>query len=539
MVEPVETATGRAPSAAGTAALLVVGALATAVLTAYALRGHESPRHLTIALGLPIVAGAALVLVLARDRLARLPMGRLLAAGVIALPALALFGTAFALPGFRELFAFRVVLAAVGVAGLLWLIFVRRRWHVEAATYVSLFGAWVCWLIVTLAWAPDPQAGLRYLVLLLSLGAVAAATASAGISRRRLKYLLIGLAIVLGLSLLIGTAEWVLRVHLPTAGAYVTHRRRPAAFFVNTNDFGTYLAFCWPFALLLPALRRRGDHPAGHRGAAGELRRTAVHGLSHQPAGGRPRDAHRRRRAARRGGRRGRLILVALAIVGLCGVGLLLLGHGGRFGSAFSVSSLASQARSGQGSGAVRLELQTAGLRAAASRLFLGVGPGNAEVVVAAQNPSFSVLNLHDWWLEVFVDGGLPALLIFVTIYLLLLGSMVRVARYAHDALLRYLGAATAIALAGFSVAIIGPSTAIKFPPMAVLFGLAVAVLIRARREALEADEGPAAASGGSPARRPDLLDFRTDADEVARSRGPARRPSSSGGDAVPAAGER
>ena len=394
--------------------------------------------------------------------------------------------------------------------------------------------------IVTLAWAPDPQAGLRYLVLLLSLGAVAAATASAGISRRRLKYLLIGLAIVLGLSLLIGTAEWVLRVHLPTAGAYVTHRRRPAAFFVNTNDFGTYLAFCWPFALLLPALRRNAATillataallasfaALLFTGSRTSLLAVGLETLIVAVV------------LLARGGRRGRLILVALAIVGLCGVGLLLLGHGGRFGSAFSVSSLASQARSGQGSGAVRLELQTAGLRAAASRLFLGVGPGNAEVVVAAQNPSFSVLNLHDWWLEVFVDGGLPALLIFVTIYLLLLGSMVRVARYAHDALLRYLGTATAIALAGFSVAIIGPSTAIKFPPMAVLFGLAVAVLIRARREALEADEGPAAASGGSPARRPNLLDFRTDADEVARSRGPARRPSSSGGDAVPAAGER
>jgi teichuronic acid biosynthesis protein TuaE len=140
----------------------------------------------------------------------------------------------------------------------------------------------------------------------------------------------------------------------------------------------------------------------------------------------------------------------------------------------------------------VRSELQVAGLRAAASRWFLGVGPGNAEVVVIRQNPQFTVFNLHDWWLEVLVDGGLPGLLFFVTIYLLLLAQMVRVARYAGDALLRYLGAATAIALVGFSVAIVGPSTAIKFPPMAILFGLGIAVLIRARRE----DREPA---GGLP----------------------------------------
>ena len=514
--------------------------MATAGLTAFALRGHESPRHLAIALGLPVVAGVALILVLARDRLVRLPIGPLLAAGVIALPALALMGTAFALPGFRELFAFRVMLAAVGVAGLLWLIRVHRRWRLEAAPFAVLFGAWFCWLVLTLAWAPDPGAGLRYLVLLLSLGVVAAATASAGTSRRRLRYLLLGLAFVLGLSLLIGTAEWVLRVHLPTAGAYVTHRRRPAAFFVNTNDFGTYLAFCWPFALLLPALRRN---------AATILLATAALLASFAAllfTGSRTSLLAVGLETLilavillARGGRRGRLVLVALAIVGLCGVGLLLLGHGGRFGSAFSVTHLAGEVRSGQGSGAVRLELQSAGLRAAASRLFLGVGPGNAEVVVAAQNPSFTVLNLHDWWLEVFVDGGLPGLLIFLTIYLLLLVSMVRVARYACDPLLRYLGLATAVALAGFSVAIVGPSTAIKFPPMAVLFGLAVAILIRARREGREPDAGLAPTGAGAPAGRPDLLDSRTDPAGVARTRGAVGRPDSSGGDAEPPGGDR
>ena len=99
-----------------------------------------------------------------------------------------------------------------------------------------------------------------------------------------------------------------------------------------------------------------------------------------------------------------------------------------------------------------------------------------------------------------FVDGGLPGLLLFLTIYLLLLVSMVRVARYARDALLRYLGSAMAIALAGFCVAIVGPSTAIKFPPMAILFGLAAGdphTRPPRRREA------PPASRRAEPPRRP------------------------------------
>ncbi len=492
MAEPATAGIRRAPSTATTATLLVAAA-ATVGLTAFALHGKASHVHLAIALGLPLLAGVAIFLLLTRERLARLPMSRLLVVAIVALPALAVLGPAFALPHFRALFAFRVALGLIGLVGMLWLILARRRWHFEATTYALLFGAWCCWLVISLSWAPDPVAGLRYLLLFASLGAVAAATASAGVSRRRLIYLVLSLAVVYGLSVVVGTAEWRLRIHLPTASAFYTGRRTPAAFFLNANDFATYLALCWPFVLLLPSLRRRAAVVAltavvllatvavllftGSRTSLLALGvETAVAAVV----------------IAATSGRRTRLAVAGLTVVALLGAGFLLAGRGGTIGNSFSLPQLAGQVQSGSGSGGVRSELQVAGLRAAASRWFLGVGPGNAEVVVIRQNPQFTVFNLHDWWLEVLVDGGLPGLLFFVTIYLLLLAQMVRVARYAGDALLRYLGAATAIALVGFSVAIVGPSTAIKFPPMAILFGLGIAVLIRARRE----DREPA---GGLP----------------------------------------
>ena len=471
-------------------ALLGGGVVLTAGLIAYAVRGQGSRGHLAIAVGLPLFVGVLLALALAWPKLARLPMRRVLAACVLALPALAILGPALALPQLRVLFAFRVVLAFIGLVGLTWLIVARPRWHLEAPTFLGLFAAWFCWLVVTLAWAPDPAAGLHYLVLFGELGVIAVATASAGTSRRRLRYMLLGLAGVYGLSLLIAMVEWRLGIHLPTASTAHGNHRRPATFFFNPNDYATFLALCWPFVLLLPTLRRtRGTVAltvAALLASAAALVFTesrssllalgletvivAVWALAH-------------------GSRRRRLALVALTAFVVLGAGALLSGHGGASFQKFDIGKLISQERSGQGSGSVRVQLQFAGVRAAETRWFWGVGPGNAETIVARQNPDFTVINLHDWWLEVFVDGGLPGLLLFLTIYVAALAAMVRVARHARDPLLRYLGAATAVSLTGLTIALFGPSTAIKFPPIAILFGLAVAILIRARREDRESGE--------------------------------------------------
>jgi teichuronic acid biosynthesis protein TuaE len=482
---------------------MVLAVALTVALTAFVARGHAPLLHAAVALAVPVIAGLALLLVATRRRLARVRVGRLLVIGLIALPGLAVIGPAVALPHARQLFAARVLTALVGYGGLIWLILTRRRLRFEAATFVWLYVAWLCWLLITVAWAPYPGSAPHYLFQFVSLGAIGFATACAGLTRRRLVWLVRLLGAVYGLSLLIGLAEWRLHVHLPSASPTYAHHGKTAGYFFNTNDFGTYLAFCWPFVLLLPGLLRRRRvlvltvltllvtlfvlrYTTSRTSVIAIGLETVVVGLA----------------VARRSGRRARTAATVLVVIVLIGVALALTG---RFGSALSATNLVSQVRSGQGSGGVRTELQTAGLRAGSTRLFLGVGPGNAEPLVAAENPTFTIFNLHDWWLEVFVDGGLPALLIFLTMFLLLLRAMVRVERYARDPLVRYLGAATAVALVGFPIAIVGPSTAILFPPLAVILGLAVAVLIRARRD--DAAAALVAATSPSAGPAPDLLD--------------------------------
>src|SRR5674476_477379 len=73
---------------------------------------------------LTVLAVLALIL-LCRARLARLDVGALLVAGLVVLPAAALLGPSFAVPGFPQAFLFRIVLALVIAVGVTYLV-VRR-----------------------------------------------------------------------------------------------------------------------------------------------------------------------------------------------------------------------------------------------------------------------------------------------------------------------------------------------------------------------------------------------------------------------------
>src|SRR5207248_8919262 len=106
---------------------------------------------------------------------------------------------------------------------------------------------------------------------------------------------------------------------------------------------------------------------------------------------------------------------------------------------------------------------------------------GNAETRVKSLPEFPGVGNLHDWWLEVLVDGGLVGFALYVAFYLVLFRGQLR-ARGSPDPLVRYLGLAGALALVGFVAGSLGPSTVIGFAPMWVTFGLCMLAMVLARR---------------------------------------------------------
>ena len=105
--------------------------------------------------------------------------------------------------------------------------------------------------------------------------------------------------------------------------------------------------------------------------------------------------------------------------------------------------------------------------------------------------------NLHDWWLEVLVDGGVVGFALYLLFYLTLLRRQTRAARRTTDPLVRYMCLAGTLSLVGWVIGSIGPSTAIHFAPMWIVFGLGMGSLVLATREAqaTRGAEGPPSGS--------------------------------------------
>ena len=190
---------------------------------------------------------------------------------------------------------------------------------------------------------------------------------------------------------------------------------------------------------------------------------------------------------------RGRLLvaggIAALAVVVvvpmLSGGGIVKLDE--RTVTKLDIGLLNSQREAGTGSGAVRDALLNDGLAIVGETNGLGVGAGNAETRVRALADFPGVANLHNWWLEVLVDGGIVGFALYLVFFWTLLRGQARAARRSADPLVRYMALAGALSLIGWITGSLGPSTAIHFAPMWIMFGLGMGALVLARR----ADELP------------------------------------------------
>lgn len=477
----------RRPARSTQLVALAAGAIA-ALLGVWGLYHH--PRR---ALLVGVVVAAAALLVAYRRHLAALRLPPVVWTLLLILPAAAVLGPAAALPQFRNLFLFRLLVVLLVVLLPVWIAVVRPRLVIVPRRLIQLLVLWLGWLVVSLFWAADKPAGFRYLGLLALMTLLLAATAAAGTTRRRLRLLLVSLGVVYALAVAVAVTETVVAVRLPWAASVGAAKVgvTVTGFFYNANDLATFMAICWPFLLLAVfTARRRPTLLLGLLGAGGGLwvlvhtgSRTSLVTVVIETVVCVALLAWRR---WIRGWRLGLILGMAVGLLGLFGF-LSFNSSSSWLLSQFRLTNVASNVQSGTGSGGTRLALIDAGVRVSAGHLFLGVGPGNAESEVKAQ-PGLPVDfgNLHAWWMEVFVDGGLPGIVFYTLFYVGLIVALSRVSGAAPPGLLRYSATATLIALIGYVVGSFGPSSVFDFAPMWILFGLGLAVLLRAHLAAAD-----------------------------------------------------
>jgi O-antigen ligase len=503
----VQPAAGRRGVTVAELALLVLAVLGTMVLTYAVIRGKWDIVALAAALAVVVA------LVLSRTRLARLRLHAVLATLAVMVPVLSVMGATVSAPGARALFGARLALALLALAGIARVALGPVSLTLGPRGLRTMLVLWFAWMTVTLLWAPDPQAGLGYSFTVLMMIAVTLCVAACAARPSYLAALLWLLAAALALTLVVAAAELVTGRHLPGSAALlqtipgVAPNRKATAWFVNANDLASYLAICWPF-LLLGALATRSTLrrlvlvvallAAGgivvYTGSRTSLVTIALETLVAGVL------------AVRIGWLSGKRALAALAAIALLLAGMAVLAFNDSdlpIIRQFRLAGLAEDVQTGTGSGDVRLDLARAGIQAANRYLYAGVGPGNAEALTKeSEQVTVGFGNLHSWWFEVFVNTGLPGIVLFAIFFGGLIVVTRRALRTATGGGDSWLAASTFTALVGWTIGAFGPSTAVSFAPMWILFGLGLAVAVRGQRGAADTQSvhgGAGTAGGGAP----------------------------------------
>ena len=204
---------------------------------------------------------------------------------------------------------------------------------------------------------------------------------------------------------------------------------------------------------------------------------------------------------ARLSARTGKILGAAVAIVLVVAAGYLLFNNSqSDMLRQFRLEALLSQAQAGKGSGDIRTSLTSRGLEIAGASFLVGAGPGQAESIISSGTDALGISNLHDWWLETYADGGLIGFALHLVFFLLLVLALWPIARRDPDPFTRYLACGTVLALLGWTIGAVGPSSSVSFAPMWILYGLGLAVISRARLAAGEGQLAAAAAPGPAAA---------------------------------------
>jgi O-antigen ligase len=492
-------ATTEAPAATPPAAPRPARPAAIAVAVGAVLAG-------AVAVWQPLLGVGVALVVLGATLLRGVPVARLGPVLVVLTALAAIGGPNLAAPPAPWLFLFRILIVLLGL-GVVGYLLMDGGFALPAGLPrpAAILGVWLLWSALSLGWADDELAALRWTGFMAMMAGLAVGIAVICRDRRRARILLWSLLGAFVLACLIAVAEVATGLHLPTFRQGRESRTGligVGSLFGNPNNFAVFLSLALPYLAVLPVVYRDVRlRLLGILGGGAALLLILLTGSkSGLLAAGLVilgllvlvgTDRRERGRLIVAGGIAA--LAVALVFSALGGGGPVKLDE--RTVTKLDFGILADQLETQEGSGGVRASLLDDGLALVAETDGLGVGAGNAESHVKSLANFPGVANLHNWWLEVLVDGGLVGFGLYLLFYLTLLRRQARAARRSSDPLVRYLCLAGALSLVGWAIGSIGPSTAIHFAPMWIVFGLGMGALVLARTEPRAADGGPRSGS--------------------------------------------
>jgi teichuronic acid biosynthesis protein TuaE len=466
---------------------LLSGALA--LTTVCAVLAVLSPKA-----SIAVLAVAALAVGAAR--ISSRPITRLMVPFIGTLIVAAILGPNLAVPQASGAFLFRILIVLLGVGAIGYLLMGGSiRYPAVIAVPAALLGTMLAWSLMSVAWAENISAAIRWTSFLTMMVGLALAIPMCFTTRHRV----IQLFKVLGWTFAGVTAfsfvEIAAGVRLPTsrlAGQAGGSAFAATSVFGNQNNFATFLTLALPYLVALPLVfKERRLRIIGLVGTLADLTALLLTGSKDNLLAAAlvfltlifflatdPKQRTRLLGAVV-------IVVVALAVIvpSVSGSGLIPLPK--RAVDKFSFTLLQKEIATGQGSGGARASLLGDGIDFIGQSGGVGVGAGNAETRVLELPVFPGVSNMHNWWLEVAVDLGLIGLVLYLVYYVLLLVRQLRAARRAIDPLVQYMCLSGTAAMVGFTVGSLGPSTMIAFSPMWVMFGLsmtAIAIAERARR---------------------------------------------------------
>ena len=350
--------------------------------------------------------------------------------------------------------------------------------------------AWLAFALLSLLWVQDFSLAVRNIYFLaLGIGLIIIFH----VRPEQAKKLVLTVAAAAAVIVIIGVVEHFTGFHLPMSIYYGSGSQIPTSVFHNPNDFAFFLSlYAWLFValanatsgkllgvaswlvfasaiILVPLTRSRGAMLALAIQVAVLTAILCVKALLHIL----------RKERGKGVASQVRMSLLAIAIIAaLC---LVLLSS---MDSAKSIFPFLEVLSSGDINyykegiqeifGVARWNLAQNGFAMLRDSNYLGVGAGNVEAYMGQYSQThYSVgrlVNVHNWWIEVPVNYGLPGLILYGMFVLNIFWGLLKVVvRRDRNSIL---GVAGIVALAGFVFSAMSPSSIMAIRPHWVMYGL-------------------------------------------------------------------